>query len=71
MDNIVFWGLGLPGWITIATVLTLFLVLLSTKLKEEVAFLGAMAVLGLCGILDQKEDLAGFSSESVEKNECR
>ena len=65
MDNIVFWGLGLPGWITIATVLTLFLVLLFTKLKEEVAFLGAMAVLGLCGILDQKEDLAGFSSESV------
>ena len=65
MENIVFWGLGLPGWITIATVLALFLVLLFTKLKEEVAFLGAMAVLGLCGILDQKEDLAGFSSESV------
>ena len=65
MDHIVFWGLSLPAWITIATVVTLFLVLLLTKLKEEIAFLGAMAILGLSGILDQKEDLAGFSSESV------
>lgn len=65
MNNIVFWGLGLPAWITIATVVTLFVVLLCTKLREDVAFLGAMAVLGLSGILDQKEDLAGFSSDSV------
>ena len=65
MDNIVFWGLGLPAWITIATVVTLFVVLLCTKIREDIAFLGAMAVLGLSGILDQKEDLAGFSSDSV------
>ena len=65
MNNIVFWGLSLPAWITIATVVTLFVVLLCTKLREDVAFLGAMAVLGLSGILDQKEDLAGFSSDSV------
>jgi len=60
-----FLGLSLPAWITIATVLTLFLVLLFTKIPEDIAFLGAMAVLGLSGILDQKEDLAGFSSDSV------
>ena len=65
MDNIVFWGLSLPAWITIATVVTLFVVLLCTKIREDIAFLGAMAVLGLSGILDQKEDLAGFSSDSV------
>ncbi len=65
MNNIVFWGLSLPAWITIATIVTLFVVLLCTKLREDVAFLGAMAVLGLSGILDQKEDLAGFSSDSV------
>ncbi len=65
MDSIVFLGLSLPGWITIATVVILFLVLLFTKIPEDIAFLGAMAVLGLSGILDQKEDLAGFSSDSV------
>ena len=65
MDSIVFWGLSLPAWITIATVVTLFVVLLCTNIREDIAFLGAMAVLGLSGILDQKEDLAGFSSESV------
>ena len=65
MNNIVFLGLGLPAWITIATVVILFIVLLCTKLREDVAFLGAMAILGLSGILDQKEDLAGFSSDSV------
>lgn len=65
MNNIVFLGLGLPAWITIATVFILFIVLLCTKLREDVAFLGAMAILGLSGILDQKEDLAGFSSDSV------
>jgi anion transporter len=65
MENIVFWGLSLPAWITIVTVVTLFVVLLCTKIREDVAFLGAIAVLGLSGILDQKEDLAGFSSDSV------
>ena len=65
MNDIVFWGLSLPAWITIATVVTLFVVLLCTKIREDVAFLGAMAILGLSGILDQKEDLAGFSSDSV------
>ena len=65
MEHLVFLGLGLPAWITIATVVALFIVLLSTNLREDVAFLGAMAILGLSGILDQKEDLAGFSSDSV------
>ena len=65
MENIVFLGLGLPGWITIVTVLALFIVLLCTNIREDVVFLGAMAILGLSGILDQKEDLAGFSSDSV------
>jgi anion transporter len=65
MNSIVFWGLSLPAWITIATVVALFVVLLCTKIREDIAFLGAMAILGLSGILDQKEDLAGFSSDSV------
>ena len=45
MDNIVFLGLGLPAWITIATVLALFLTLLLTKIREDIAFLGAIAIL--------------------------
>ena len=65
MDSIVFLGLNLSAWITIATVLLLFLTLLFTKLSEDIAFLGAMAILGLTGVLSEKEVLSGFSSSSV------
>lgn len=65
MDSIVFLGLTLSAWITIVTVVALFLVLLLTKISEDIAFLGAMAVLGLSGVLSEKEVLAGFSTSSV------
>ena len=65
MDSIVFLGLTLSAWITLVTVVALFLVLLLTKISEDIAFLGAMAVLGLSGVLSEKEVLAGFSTSSV------
>lgn len=43
----------------------MFLTLLFTNLREDVAFLGVIAVLLLTGVLDTKEALAGFSSSSV------
>lgn len=58
-------GLNLGAWVTIVTVLTMFLLLLFTKLREDVAFLGVIAVLLLTGVLDTKEALGGFSSGSV------
>jgi len=65
MDSIVFWGFNLYAWITIATVLTMFTVLLTTKLRADLVFLGAIGILLVTGVLDVKEALSGFSSGSV------
>ena len=65
MYNIVFLGLSLPAWITVVTVITLFLVLLLTKLQEDIAFLGAISILLLTGVLTEAESFSGFSSSSV------
>lgn len=56
---------NLQAWITIATVLSMFSVLLFTKLRSDVVFLGAIAVLFITGVLDAKEAFSGFSSTSV------
>ena len=65
MESIVFWGFNVYAWITIVTVLTMFSVLLFTKLRSDLVFLGAVAVLFVTGVLDAKQAFAGFSSTSV------
>ena len=65
MDSIVFCGFNLHAWITIATVLTMFSVLLFTKLRADLVFLGAIAILFVTGVLDAEEAFSGFSSTSV------
>lgn len=65
MDSIVFWGFNLYAWITIATVLSMFTVLLFTKLRADLVFLGAMGILFVTGVLNAKEAFSGFSSTSV------
>lgn len=65
MDEVVFWGFNLQAWITIATVITMFAVMLLTKLRADVVFLAAMGVLFVTGVLDAKEAFSGFSSTSV------
>ena len=65
MVSIVFWGFNLYAWITIATVLSMFTVLLFTKLRADLVFLGAIAILFVTGVLDAKEAFSGFSSTSV------
>ena len=65
MESIVFWGFNLYAWITIATVLTMFTVLLTTKLRADLVFLAAIAILFVTGVLDAKEAFSGFSSGSV------
>ena len=42
MESIFFLGLSFYAWITIATVLVLFSLLLFTKLRVDVAFVGAI-----------------------------
>ena len=65
MESIVFWGFNLHAWITIATVLTMFTILLFTKLRADLVFMGAIGILFVTGVLDAKEAFSGFSSGSV------
>jgi di/tricarboxylate transporter len=65
LDSIVFLGFGLHAWITIATVLSMFSVLLFTKWRSDVVFVGAVGVLFVTGVLDAKDAFAGFSGTSV------
>ena len=65
MDLNELWGFGLPAWITIVTVLTMFSILLFTKLRADMVFMGAVGLLLVTGVLDAKEAMSGFSSTSV------
>lgn len=65
MESIIFLGLGLNAWLTIAMIIALFCTMAFTKLPAEFAFLGAMAFLSVTGILSADKVLAGFSSSSV------
>ena len=60
-----FLGFGIDAWITIVTVIGMFTVLLTTKWRSDVVFLGAIGVLYVTGVLDAKEAFAGFSGTSV------
>ena len=60
-----FLGFGLDAWITIATVLGMFSILLFTKWRTDLVFLGAIGVLFVTGVLDAKEAFSGFSGTSV------
>ena len=64
-SELMFLGFSIHAWITIATVLTMFSVLLFTKLRSDLVFLGAIAILFVTGVLDAKEAFSGFSSTSV------
>ncbi len=65
MESFVFLGFNLYAWITILTVLSMFTVLLFTKIRADVAFLAAIGILFVTGVLDAKEAFSGFSSTSV------
>jgi di/tricarboxylate transporter len=65
MESFVFLGFGLDAWITIVTVLGMFTILLFTKWRSDLVFLGAIGVLYVTGVLDAKEAFSGFSSTSV------
>ena len=60
-----FLGFGIEAWITIVTVVGMFMVLLTTKWRSDVVFLGAIGILYVTGVLDAKEAFAGFSGTSV------
>jgi di/tricarboxylate transporter len=65
MESLVFLGFSIDAWITIATVLGMFSIMLFTKWRSDLVFLGAIGVLFVTGVLDAKEAFSGFSSTSV------
>ena len=65
MENVMFLGFNLYAWITIITVLGMFSIMLFTKLRSDLVFLGAIGILYVTGVLDAKEAFSGFSSSSV------
>ncbi len=65
MESFMFLGFGLDAWITIVTVLGMFTILLFTKWRSDMVFLGAIGVLYVTGVLDAKEAFSGFSGTSV------
>ncbi len=65
MEEMMFLGFNLYAWITIATVLSMFTVLLFTKLRADLVFLGAISILFVTGVLNAKEAFSGFASTSV------
>ena len=65
MDSFTFLGFNLDAWITIITVLSMFSILLFTKWRSDLVFLGAIGVLFVTGVLDAKEAFSGFSGTSV------
>ena len=65
MEDFVFLGFNLQAWITIVTVASIFIVMAKTRIPPVVAFLGAMTVLLVTGIISEAEGMAGFGSEPV------
>ena len=53
MENVMFLGFNLYAWITIITVLSLFIVMSKTRIPPVVAFLGALTVLLVSGIISE------------------
>ena len=54
MEEFIFLGFGLDAWITIVTVLGMFSILLFTKWRSDIVFLGAIGILYVTGVLDAK-----------------
>lgn len=65
IESFIFLGLNGYAWITIVTVLSIFVVMARTHIPAEVAFLGALTVLLVTGVVTEEEGMAGFGSEPV------
>ena len=65
LETIIWGGLSVSAWITVAIVLGMFALLLFTKLEADIVFLGGMMLLMVTGVLAPEDALSGFSSSSV------
>ena len=65
LENIMFFGLSAHAWITLVTLLCIFIVMARTRISAEVTFLGALTVLLVTGVVTEEEGMSGFGSEPV------
>ena len=61
-------GISVGGWVTILCMFCIFVVMAKSRIPAEIAFLGALTVLMVLGIVSDEEGMAGFSSEPVVVN---
>ena len=65
MSEMLFLGLNAQAWISIIAIISVFFVMARTRIPAEVAFLGALTLLLVTGVVTEHEALAGFGSEPV------
>ena len=58
-------GLSIYAWITMLTIISIFVVMARSRIPAEIAFLGALTVLLVTGVVTEEEGMAGFGSEPV------
>ena len=58
-------GFNVHAWITILTIIGIFIVLARSRVPVEVAFLSALTLMLITGVVTEEEGLAGFGSEPV------
>ena len=63
--SIEIFNLSIYAWITILTVVSIFVLMSRSRIPAEVTFLGALTVLLVTGVVTAEEGMAGFGSEPV------
>lgn len=58
-------GLSVSAWITLLTIVGIFIVMARSRIPVEVTFLSALTILLVTGVVTEEEGMAGFGSEPV------
>jgi len=58
-------GFSINAWITILSLIGIFIVMSRFRIPAEVAFLSALTILLVTGVVTEEEGMAGFGSEPV------
>ena len=61
----IIFGFSIYAWITMLTVVSIFVLMARSRIPAEVTFLGALTVLLVTGVVTEEEGMAGFGSEPV------
>ena len=67
-SGLLFLGFSVYAWITILTVVSIFIVMSRSRIPAEVAFLGALTILLVTGVVTEEEGMSGFGSELIGRS---